>query len=289
MFSDFFSHVILYALVFLAIILLIVFIPVFKRRKAARIVAEQRRVQQEEARRRAEQEKLEEEKRKKESQQKNAIILSEIESAIASCPSSRQYYLDKYQYESSVSKLNITEFTPISKKRYVAFDLETTGLNPGYDSIVEIGAVRVENGVVSEEYHQMVNPGIPMPSDASAVNHITDDMLSGKPKIHQVLPSFLSFVGDDILAAHNATFDIKFISQACMRYRFRVPSSCFDTMALARYWPESDSKKLSSLCSAAGIKIDDAHRALSDARAVADLISATNKRRSEKKKTKEAP
>ena len=125
-----------------------------------------------------------------------------------------------------------------------------------------------------------------MPYEASAVNHITDDMLSGQPKIHQVLPAFLSFVGDDVLAAHNALFDMRFLAQACMVNRLRIPIVFFDTMNLARYWPEAEDKKLISLASAADIQIDDAHRALSDARVVANFIAATNQRRSESRKKK---
>ena len=211
--------------------------------------------------------------------------LSEISAAIAECPGSEKYRLSEWQNEASSPMLNITQFTPISKKRYVAFDLETTGLSSAYDSIVEIGAVLVENGVITKEYHRMINPGKPIPAEASAVNHITDDMLYGQPKIHQVLPSFLAFVGDDILAAHNAAFDAKFVIQACLRNKFRIPVGFFDTMRLAQYWPESPDKKLSSLIEAAGLNNDEAHRALSDARAVAELISATNQRRSESRKS----
>lgn len=120
--------------------------------------------------------------------------------------------------------------------------------------------------------------------EASAVNHITDSMVAGAPLVHQVLPYFLAFVGDDVLVAHNAPFDIRFIAQACMQNRFRVPLSFFDTMNFARYWPESTDKKLTSLAAAAGIETDTSHRALSDAKTVVALVNATNKRRSDKKK-----
>jgi DNA polymerase III epsilon subunit family exonuclease len=255
---------------------------VFKRRKAARIAAEQQRARQEEARRRIEEDKRKEAEREEISRKAREKILAETEAAISANPDSRQYRLENAQSEVSIPGLNITQFTPVSKKRYVAFDLETTGLSTDYDCIVEIGAVRVEDGTITDEFHQLINPGVKMPAEASAVNHITDDMLSGQPMIHQVLPAFLAFVGDDTLAAHNAAFDIKFIAQACMQNRFRVPVSYFDTMSLARYWPESEDKKLTSLCAAAGIEVNNAHRALSDARAVADLIAATNIRRSAK-------
>lgn len=189
------------------------------------------------------------------------------------------------QTETNSDLLTITQFTPISKRRYVAFDLETTGLSQGDDAIVEIAAVRVVNGEVTDEYQQLVDPRKPMPAEAQEINHITDDMLKGKPTIYEALPSFLSFIGDDVLAAHNARFDAKFLAQACMIGRFKTPSRYFDTMELARYWPEAENKKLGTLLAAAGIENDDAHRALGDACAVAALISATNERRAEKRRS----
>ena len=209
---------------------------------------------------------------------------AEIEEAINKVPEARQYRLNYTQQESTVHDMTITEFTPISKKMYVAFDLETTGVNHMGDEIVEIAAVRVENGIIIDEYQQLVDPGRPMPAEALAVNHITDDMLRGKPKIHQVLPSFLAFIGDDVLVAHNAPFDIRFLCQACMRNRFRTPASCFNTMNLARYWPEAENKKLATLAAAAGIEIEHAHRAMDDTKALVSFINATNERRSHKKK-----
>ena len=209
---------------------------------------------------------------------------AETEEILNKYPEARQYRLNYTQQEASVHEMTITEFTPISKNRYVAFDLETTGLNNADDAIVEIAAVRVENGIIVDEYHQLVNPDRPMPEKASSINHITDDMLVGKPKIHQVLPSFIVFVGDDVLVAHNAPFDIRFICQACMRNRFRIPASCFNTMNLARYWPEAENKKLVTLAAAAGIEIENAHRAMYDTKALVSFINATNERRSHKKK-----
>lgn len=210
---------------------------------------------------------------------------AETLSAIAECPGSEQYRLEKHESEANSSLLSVTAFTPISKKRFVAFDLETTGLDAGGDMIIEIGAVRVEDGEITAEYQTLVNPERHVPDAATAVNHITDDMLVGCPKIHQALPAFLAFVGDDVLAAHNARFDASFIQQVCMRNRFRVPAQFFDTMSLARYWPEAENKKLETLISAAGIENDEAHRALGDARAVARLILATNEKRKASRKS----
>ena len=248
-----------------------------KRKKEAKIAEENETRRQEEARRRIEQEKREEKERQDRAEQEHQRRLRQRDEAIAGAGLPKEYCLDHVQTEINVPALNITNFTAVSKKRYVAFDLETTGLNPVDDGIVEIGAVLVENG-------EMVNPQISISPEASAVNHITDSMVAGAPLIHQALPYFLAFVGDNVLVAHNAPFDIRFIAQACMQNRFRVPLSFFDTMNLARYWPEASDKKLTSLAAAAGIETDTAHRALSDAKTVVALVNATNERRSNKKK-----
>lgn len=214
--------------------------------------------------------------------QERQRIEDETLAAIAKVPGSEQYRVDTQQTYVSVHLMTITEFTPISKKRFVAFDLETTGLSQD-SSIVEIGAVRVENGVITEEFQQLIDPGFHIPYEASAVNHITDDMVAGMPKIYEVLPAFLSFVGDDVLVAHNAAFDIRILSNVCMQNRFKVPEDAFDTMSLARYYPEAVNKKLGTLAKAAGIVNPAAHRALGDAQTAALLVVATNEKRGKKK------
>lgn len=95
---------------------------------------------------------------------------------------------------------------------FVAFDLETTGLEAGRDRIAEIGAVRFERRGVVGRFSTLVNPGIPMPKEASAVNGITDDMLAGAPGIDQALDDFLRFAEGAILVAHNAPFDCGFVN-----------------------------------------------------------------------------
>lgn len=197
-------------------------------------------------------------------------------------PGSEKYVLDARQTESHAETLNITDFFPIDNKQFVVFDLETTGIHYTQD-IIEIGAVRVVNGEIVEEFSQLVKPDHSIPAEASAVNHITDEMVAGQPQIQEVLPSFLSFIGDDVLVAHNVRFDYSFLANACMLYFFKTPEVLFDTMTLARYYPEASSKKLTALVEAAGIEVENAHRALSDARMTANLVIATNEKRKKKK------
>lgn len=276
----------------IGIIALIVLVSIVKasknasaKREAQRAAEEaeaEKRRRQEEARRRFEEDKRREEESLRASKAVANARETAIQAAIKAAPGSEKYRVDAFQEEVSSSLLTITEFTPISKKRFVAFDTETTGLSSIEDAIVEIAAVRVVDGQITEEFSQLIDPERPMPADASAVNHITDDMLRGKPKIYEVLPAFRAFVGDDVVAAHNASFDGLFIAQACMRNRFTPPARYFDTMNLARYYPDAANKKLGTLLACAGIENDEAHRALGDARAVARLILHTNEIRKKK-------
>ena len=264
----------------LAVIIFLIILTKHNMKKQA-IRAQQARIEREraEADRRAAAEAAREAEEQRQREAAAAEKENRIQRAIEANPGSERFRSLSVSNEVTVHNMTITEFTPISKVRYVAFDLETTGISHVDHSIVEIGAVRVENGHITDTFSQLIDPERPMPADATAVNHITDSMLRGQPKIYEVLPAFLNFVGDDVLVAHNAPFDVRFISQACMRNGFIVPGNCFDTMNFARYWPEAENRKLTTLAAAAGIPCGTAHRALDDAKTVAQLVTATNEKR----------
>jgi DNA polymerase-3 subunit epsilon len=119
--------------------------------------------------------------------------------------------------------------------KFVAFDLETTGIHPTRDMIVEIGAVKFEGACPLEGYGRLVNPGCSIPTEASVVNGITDDMVRGKPSIGEVLADFADFCGDLPLVAHNAPFDYKFLLSDIELHRAKAPmGAVFDTLPLAR-------------------------------------------------------
>lgn len=168
--------------------------------------------------------------------------------------------------------ITVDAFKKLSGRSYVVFDLETTGLDPENDQIVEIGAVRVAGGVLTNQtFQQLVNPGIKMPAEASEVNHITDDMLKGQPRTKPTLADFLDFVDGDVLVAHNGGFDAAFLDNACIKYGYDAPKKYFDTMRLSVYWKRLKNRKLETFLKAAEIENDEAHRALSDAIATAKL------------------
>ena len=108
------------------------------------------------------------------------------------------------------------------KQRYIAFDVETTGLSPMNDKIIEVGAVLFENGEITKRYSTLVNPEVSVPYSATAVNHITNEMVKDAPKEKVVYAELVDFLGDALnqqtaICAHNASFDMNFLSETLMR------------------------------------------------------------------------
>src|SRR5664279_3363886 len=105
--------------------------------------------------------------------------------------------------------------TALREVTFVVVDLETTGGSPQSSAITEIGAVKTRGGEVLGEFQTLVDPGGPIPPFIVALTGITDAMLIAAPRIEQVLPAFLEFLGDAVLVAHNAPFDVGFLKAAC--------------------------------------------------------------------------
>ena len=156
---------------------------------------------------------------------------------------------------------------------YVVFDLETTGFSPIKDKIIEIGAVKVENGVITDKFSTFVNPKVPIPFEITNLTGITDDMVMEAPDIETILPQFLEFVGDAVLVAHNASFDVSFIEQNC-RYQDITPDfTSVDTVAMARILLPTLSKfKFNVVANALHISLENHHRAVDDAGATAEIF-----------------
>lgn len=158
-----------------------------------------------------------------------------------------------------------TKYTP----DYVVFDLETTGISRVYDEVVEISAVKVRGGKIVDEFSTLVNPGRHIPSGASQVNGITDQMVAYAPRFVKVLQEFLDFTEGYPLVGHNiASFDMKFICRDAEKYYGSVPVNDYiDTLPLARkHLPNLSHHKLTDLASYYGLTTDGAHRALNDCR-----------------------
>lgn len=151
--------------------------------------------------------------------------------------------------------------------RFVAFDLETTGFLPGVDRVVELGAVRMVNGEVDAVFSTLVDPQIPIPAAASAVNMITDEMVAGKPKIEELLQPLQEFCGDDVMVAHNAAFDFQFLVSDFKKHEMKTPSGlvlCSYLMA-KKVYPGLANYKLGTLVQHLSIESSEFHRAEADA------------------------
>lgn len=150
---------------------------------------------------------------------------------------------------------------------YVVFDLETTGVSPARDAIIEISAVKVRSGAVTERFSSFVNPGREIPYAASAVNHITDEMVADAEDITKVLPEFLAFIGRDVLVGHNIqAFDLLFLDRAALQVIGKgLDNDYIDTLFMARSClPMLSHHRLVDLARHFGISDEGAHRALND-------------------------
>ena len=156
---------------------------------------------------------------------------------------------------------------------YVVFDLETTGFSPIKDRIIEIGAVKVEHGVITDKFSTFVNPKVPIPFQITQLTSITDQMVMGAPDIETVLPQFLEFIGDAALVAHNASFDVSFIEQNCRYQDIQPDFTSVDTVSMARILLPTLSKyKLNVVANALHISLENHHRAVDDAGATAEIF-----------------
>ncbi|MBP3333512.1 MAG: PolC-type DNA polymerase III [Clostridia bacterium] len=156
---------------------------------------------------------------------------------------------------------------------FVVFDIETTGLSPLNCKITEIGAVKVKNGEVLEIYNTFVNPEIPIPPDIVELTSITDEMVADARKIEEVLPEFLSFVGDRLLIAHNANFDISFIRAAAKELDIPFENAYLDTVGLSRFLnKELKSHKLDVLAKHYKLGDFNHHRASDDAEVLSRIF-----------------
>lgn len=166
--------------------------------------------------------------------------------------------------------------TKVRDATYCVVDLETTGGAPGKSKITEIGAVRVRGGEILERFTTLVNPGHEIPPPIMRITGIRNEMLVGQPRIDEVMDRFVEFVGDDVMVAHNAPFDLRFLNFE----RHRISGQYFtqpwlDTLILARRLLRHRVERfdLSSLAAWANTEIQPNHRALPDAEATGELLS----------------
>ncbi len=160
-------------------------------------------------------------------------------------------------------------------KPLVVFDFETTGLYATADRIIEIGAVKLENGEITEELSILCDPGVPLKPKITEITGITDLMLTGKESPAEGVQKLLDFIGDCAVAAHNAPFDMGFLNAECARMGTKFQAPVIDTLVLARrLYPSWRSYKLGAVCRQLGVSLKNAHRAVHDAAATAKCLQA---------------
>lgn len=157
--------------------------------------------------------------------------------------------------------------TLIDQETYICLDLETTGLDPVKDKIIEVAVICFNSSSILASMESLIQPCISIPEETIAIHHITNDMVSGKPTIDQVLPALLQMINDHIIIGHGIGMDIAFLIQACKQNN--IPNtlsrnSSIDTLRLARLYGQSPTNSLEVLREHFNIKAEGAHRAMND-------------------------
>ena len=148
---------------------------------------------------------------------------------------------------------------------YCVLDLETTGFSFRTEKITEIGIMKIKNGEVLDEFSCFVNPEKPIPQRVVEVTNITDDMVKGAETIDKIFPKMMEFIGNSILVAHNADFDIGFLKYNAKELGYTLDNTYIDTLRLAKeLFPDYKKYKLGIIAENLGIKVEVAHRALDD-------------------------
>ena len=185
------------------------------------------------------------------------------------------YGCEMYMVDDELKYIENPCNTPLSKAKYVVFDLETTGLSCKHNRIIEFGAVKVEHGIVTSTLDILIDPECPIPEKITSITDITNEMVKGQPTIEQAMPKILDFIGDAILVSHNALFDVSFLQENLKRLgRPILNNPVIDTLALSRYlFPEAGRHTLGALCRNMEVVYDEdeAHRADYDANVLNDV------------------
>ncbi|MFA3906189.1 PolC-type DNA polymerase III [Fusobacterium nucleatum] len=162
----------------------------------------------------------------------------------------------------------------IDDEEFVVFDIETTGLNSHTNEIIEIGAVKIKAGRIVDRYSQLINPGRPIPYHITEITSITDEQVANEPKINEVIGKFVDFIGDAVLVAHNAPFDMGFIKRDIKKYlNIDYQCSVIDTLQMARdLFPDLKKYGLGDLNKTLGLALEKHHRAVDDSQATANMF-----------------
>jgi DNA polymerase-3 subunit epsilon len=158
---------------------------------------------------------------------------------------------------------------------YNILDFETTGLSADYDRVIEVGVVKVRNNKIVDTFEEFVNPGMQIAGFITSLTGITNDMVKGADKSSKVMTRLKSFVGDEIIVAHNASFDSRFYKAEMIRAKVNPTNDFLCSLMLARrMYQELNSHKLGVLCDHLGFTNKASHRAVGDAEATHKVFNA---------------
>ena len=156
---------------------------------------------------------------------------------------------------------------------FVVFDIETTGFSPVNNKIIEIGAVKIRQGEITDRFSVFVNPGVPIPFEIEKLTSINDSMVMDAPPIEVILPQFLNFCQDAVLVAHNANFDMSFIMENAKRQGLSRKFTFVDTLGIARVLlPHQAKHTLDAVAKTLSISLENHHRAVDDAECTAHIF-----------------
>lgn len=162
----------------------------------------------------------------------------------------------------------------LEEDTFVVFDVETTGLSAVYDTIIELAAVKVKNGEIIDRFESFANPHHPLSATIINLTGITDDLLVNAPEVEAVLKRFHTWVGDAVLVAHNASFDIGFLNVGYKNIGLpKVSNPVIDTLELGRFlYPEMKNHRLNTLAKKLNVELTQHHRAIYDAEATGYIL-----------------
>lgn len=168
----------------------------------------------------------------------------------------------------------------LEQETFVCIDCETTGLNPKEDRAIEVAAVRFTLDQILDQFESLVDPERPIPDESIAIHHITQVMVSGKPKMVEIIPHLLKFIGGDIIVGHGVAFDIEILAAAADRagvaHTLRQ-NRFLDTLRMARLYGESPTNSLEQLRQHFNIQFEGAHRAMNDVVVNCDVFKSLAK------------
>lgn len=171
-----------------------------------------------------------------------------------------------YILNKEIDKLNVIE-------NYIVLDIETTGLSPFENDIIEIAAMEIKNGDIVNNFDSLVNPGYPIPQFITKLTGIHDQMVSTAQLINDIIPELVGFIKDLPIVAHNASFDMRFISHNLKKFGITLDNEVIDTLKISRQlYPGFKSYKLDIIANQLGVNVVNAHRAMADVEVLSNIF-----------------